>query len=133
MCVLAKGRFSLILGVQVPRRERFEVGATERVWVHLDFLDGFSTLGQCDGAFGMCFACVERAARRCCGTTVALRSQDSAWSHSILKGVMKIRENRMCIGGRLVCELPKSGSVMVWESQEVCDEHEVVQKKEQEW
>ena len=71
---------------------RFEVGATERVWVHLDFVEGFLTLGQSDKAPGICFARVERAATRACRTSVAPRSQDSAWSHRILKGLMKILE-----------------------------------------
>ena len=35
---------------------QFEVGATERVRVHLDFVDGFSTIDHSDEALGLCFA-----------------------------------------------------------------------------
>ena len=73
---------------------RFEVGATENVWVHLDIVDDSRTFDQSDKALGMCFAYVERAVRRGCRTSVALRSQDPTWSHKILKGLMKSPESR---------------------------------------
>ena len=107
---------------------RFEVGATEKVWVHLDFVDDSRTFDQSDKAIGMCFAYVERAARRGCRTSVALRSQDPTWSHKILKGLMKTPESRQCRGRLLHWDPPCLGLVMIWVSQEVCDVLEVMQE-----
>ena len=107
---------------------RFEVVATEKVLVHLDFVDDLWTSDQSDKALGMCFAYVERAARRGCRTSVALRSQDPTWSHKILKGLMKTPESRQCDGGLLDWDSPGLWLVMIWESQEVCDVLEVAHK-----
>ena len=82
---------------------RFEVGATEKVWVHLDFVDDSRTFDP-------------------------LRSKDPAWSHKILKGLIKTPESRQCHGGLLDWDSPGLGLVMIWESQEVCDVLEVTQE-----
>ena len=101
-----------------------------------DFNEALSTLNrlyysrtfdQSDKALGMCFAYVERAARRGCRTCVALRSQDPTCSNKILIGLMKTPESRQCHGGLLDSDSHRLGLVMIWEGQEVCDVLEVTQ------